>query len=143
TLARELHEPHGLAHALFFAAVLHQLRREARMAQDYAEAVLALSSEHGLVMYKAHATMTRGWALVEQGRREEGIEQMRQGLAASRAAHIQLSHPHFRTLLAEALGKARKAEEGLHELKESAEAARLSGDEYYLAEVYRIKGELL
>ncbi len=40
TLARELSEPHGMAHALFFAAILHQLRREARMAQEYAEAAI-------------------------------------------------------------------------------------------------------
>ena len=42
-LARELFEPHGLAQALFFAAVLHQLRR--RTAQgpgSYAEAAIAV-----------------------------------------------------------------------------------------------------
>jgi len=50
TLARELSEPHGLAHALYFAAVLHHLRREARLAQERAEAAIAVSSEHGLVM---------------------------------------------------------------------------------------------
>src|SRR5262249_23209614 len=32
TLARDLSEPHGLARALFFAAILHQLRREALLA---------------------------------------------------------------------------------------------------------------
>src|SRR5262245_35282280 len=35
TLARELTEPHGLAHARFFAAILHQLRGEAPMAQEH------------------------------------------------------------------------------------------------------------
>ena len=53
TLARELSEPHGLAHAFFFAAILHQLRREERMAQEHAEAAIAVSSEHGLVLYQA------------------------------------------------------------------------------------------
>ena len=54
TLARELSEPHGLAHAFFFAAILHQLRREARLAQERAEVAIAVSSEHGLMMYQAH-----------------------------------------------------------------------------------------
>ena len=90
TLARELSEPHGLAHALFFAAILHQLRREERMAQEHAEAAIAISSEHGLVMYQAQATITRGWALIEQGRQEEAIEQMRQGLAAYQATGTEL-----------------------------------------------------
>ena len=33
-LAYQLREPHGLAHALFFASILHQLRREATKAQE-------------------------------------------------------------------------------------------------------------
>ncbi len=143
TLARELSEPHGLAHALFFAAILHQLRREERLAQEHAEAAIAVSIEHGLVMYQAMATITRGWALIEQGQQEEAIEQMRQGLAACQATGTELLRPHFLALLAEALGKARQPEEGLRGLEESLEAAYRNGDASYLAELYRIKGELL
>ena len=47
-LARHLSEPHGLAHALAFAAVFHQLRRERSVAQHYADEAIALSAEHGL-----------------------------------------------------------------------------------------------
>ena len=143
TVARELSEPHSLVHALFFAAILHQLRREERMAQEYAEAAIAVSTEHGLAMYQAMATITRGWALIEQGPEEEAIEQMRQGLAACQATGTELLRPHFLALLAEALCKARQPEEGLRGLEESLEAARRSGDASYLAELYRIKGELL
>ena len=81
-LARELSDPHGLAHALFFAALLHQLRREERMAQERADAVIAVSAEHGLALYQAMATVTRGWALIDQEKAEEAIEQIRQGLNA-------------------------------------------------------------
>src|SRR5262249_49108522 len=56
SLARELGEPHGLAHAFYFAAILHELRREARLAQEWAEATFSVSSEHGLVLYQAFAT---------------------------------------------------------------------------------------
>ena len=57
SLARELSEPHGLAHAHLFAAILHQLRREAQRSQEHAEAVIGVSSEHGLVMYQAQARL--------------------------------------------------------------------------------------
>src|SRR4030095_5087575 len=80
-LAPELSEPHGRVHALFFAAVLHQLRREHRLAQEYAEASIAVASEHGLALYQATSTVTLGWALIEQGQPEEGIELIRQALA--------------------------------------------------------------
>ena len=143
TLAHKLSEPHGLAHALLFAAILHQLRREERLAQEHAEAVLAVSSEHRLVMYKAQSTITLGWALIEQGRPEEAIEQIRQGLAAYQATGTQLLRPQFFALLAEALDKADQPEEGLRVLEEALVVAHRNGDASYLAEIYRIKGELL
>lgn len=144
TLARELGEPHGLAHAFYFAAVVRQLRREHRLAQECAEAVIAISSEHGLALYQSFATIVRGWALIEQGLlHEEGIGQMRQGLVAHSATGARLARPHFLALLAEALGRVRQAEEGLRVLEEALEVAHHHGEGCYLAELYRIQGELL
>ena len=142
-LARELSEPNGLAHALMFAAILHQLRREDGMAQARAEAAIAVSSEHGLVMYQAIATITRGWALNEQGRTEEAIEQIRQGLAALQATGTELLRPHFLALLGDALREAGQLEEGLRVLEEALETAHRTREGNYRAELYRIKGELL
>jgi len=78
-LAHELAEPHGLAHALLFGAILYQLRREAPLAQELAEAAIAVSAEHGLVMYEAMATTARGWALIERGEEEQAIAEIRRG----------------------------------------------------------------
>ena len=44
-----------------------------------------LSTEHGFPIWLAAGMMLRGWALAAQGQAEEGIPQMRQGLAAWRA----------------------------------------------------------
>src|SRR5215510_5066583 len=74
-LARELSEPHGLAHALFFAAMLHQLRGEEAVAREHAEGAIALSTEHRLVMYLAMATVIRGWAVAGRGSAEDTIDQ--------------------------------------------------------------------
>ena len=143
TQARELSEPQGLAQLLFFGAILHQLRREERRAQEHAEAAIAVSREHGLALYQSMATITRGWALSEQGLEEEGIEQMRQGLAAYQATGAEVIRPHFLALLAEALGKARQADEGLRVSEEALAMAHRNGERYYEAELYRLKGELL
>jgi predicted ATPase len=143
TLARELSEPHGLAHALFFAAILSQLRGEAQLAQERAEAAVAFATEHGLLLYQAHATIARGWALVAQGMEEEGIEQMRQGLTAHQETSTEVMRAHFMGLLAEALGKVHQHEEGLHILDDALSLIHRNGERYYLAELYRLKGELL
>ena len=142
-LARELSEPHGLAQALFFAAGLHQLRRETRKAQEDAEAAIAVSREHGLSLYQAMSTATRGWAMILQGRQEEGMEQMGEGLAAHRLTGAEVILPHFLGLLVEAFAKAGQVEEGLRVLDEALAVVHRNGEKYYLAELYRIKGELL
>ena len=65
------------------------------------------------------ATFTRGWALAAQGQREEGMAQMRQGLAAWRATGQGLTLAEFLARLAEAYGQIGQAEEGLRLLAEA------------------------
>jgi Predicted ATPase len=93
-------------------------------------------------MYQALATMTRGWALAEQGREEEAIEQIQQGLAAHLGTGAKL-RSQFLALLAEALKKAGRTEEVRRVLEEALEAAHHTGEKSYQAELYRLKGELL
>jgi predicted ATPase len=143
TLARTSSEPNSLAPAYFFAAILYQLRREDRMAQEYAEEAIAVSAEHGLVLYQALATTARGWALFSQGRRDEGIELMRNGLAAHEATGAKVVFPHFLALLAEGLGETGEEEEGLRLVEEALTLADHNNERYYQAELLRVKGELV
>ena len=143
TLARALSDPNGLAHALCFAAILHQLRREEVMAQEHAEEGFAVSREHGLAMYPAIAKVIRGWSLLERERREEAIEQMREGLEILQATGTEFIRPQFLALLAEALGKARQHGEALHLLEDALSITHRSSERYYQAELYRLKGEVL
>jgi predicted ATPase len=68
---------------------------------------------------------------------------MLQGLAAFQATGMRLQYPHFLALLAEAYGKAGQAEEGLSVLAEALALVEETGERYYGAELYRLKGELL
>jgi len=87
--------------------------------------------------------VTRGWALIEQGQAEEAIEQIRQGLDGHQATGTELLRAHFLGLFAEALGKAGRAEEGLRVLEEALTMADRNSERYYLAELHRLKGNLL
>ena len=143
THAQGLRHAFTLNQALLFSALLHQLRREAAVAQDRAEAQVALCTEHGFAAYLAWGTVLRGWALAAQGQWAEGLGQIRQGLAAWRAMGMRASLPWFLALLAEACGKAGQIEEGLRALDEALEAMQTTEDRVYEAEVYRLKGVLL
>ena len=141
--AEELREPQGLAHALLFGSVLYHLRRDLRMTQQYAEAVIATSRQHGLVLYQAMAMVMQGWTLSEQGHAIEGIDLMREGLAALDATGTALVRPHFLALLAMGLSHIQENEEASHRLDEAMAMVSNNGERYFEAELYRLKGELL
>ena len=142
-LAQELSHPMSLAFALEGVAEIHQFRREARLTQERAEALMTLSTEQRFAFWLVSATVLRGWALAEQGQGEEGIAQLRQGLATWQAMGEALYQPRFRALLAEAYGKVEQTEAGLAVLAEVLAEVHKNGLCYCEAELYRLKGELL
>jgi predicted ATPase len=142
TLAQDLAHPFSLALALYFAAWLHLLRGEVQATREKAEALIALSTEQGYPHRLAGGTIRRGWAVAKQGRLEEGITQMQQGLAALRAAGTEVVRSWSLTLLAEAYGNAGHVEEGLAALTEALAVIDQNEERSYEAEVYRLKGEL-
>ena len=110
--------------------------------REQAEALLTLSTEHGFAYRAAWATILQGWALAAQGHREEGLVRMQEGLAAQRATGSEVVHPYFLALLAEIYGKMGQPEEGLAALAEALALMQRTGEQWYEAELYRLKGEL-
>jgi predicted ATPase len=143
SLARELAHLYTVVCVLHFASRLHQLRREAPAAQERAEMEIALCTEQGFAFFLAGGSMYRGWALVEQGQGEEGIVQIRQGLTAYRATGAEMAVPYFLALLAEAYGQVGEAEQGLAALGEALAQVKQTGERWYEAELYRLKGTLM
>lgn len=143
TRIREVSHPFRLAYALTLAAMLHHDLREQEAVQERAEAVIALCTEHGFPLWLAGGMILQGWALAAQGQAEVGIVQIHQGLAAWRATGAETGQPCWLLLLAEAYGKAGRAEEGLGVVGEALAAVHNSGEQRWAAELYRLKGELL
>jgi predicted ATPase len=143
-LAQRLSHPDSLALAgFFYFGVLRQIRREARAAQENAESGIALSAEHGLTDSLAYASSLRGWAMAEQGRKQEGIAQIQEGLATSRATGTESWRPYLLCLLAEACRQTGRIDEGLRALTEALAAADEHEIRHHEAEIHRLKGELL
>ena len=142
-LAQELSHPFSLAIALQFSSVAHQLRREAQVVRERAEAMLRISAERGFALFLGWGSVLRGWALAERGEIEEGITQMQQGLTAWRDIGAELSLPEFLASLAHAYGRAGHAEEGLRLIAEALALVDKNGERCWEAELYRLKGELL
>src|SRR6185503_7551394 len=142
TLAQELASPLNLVWALGSTAVLHQIRREGQIAQERAEATVTLSAEQGFPFWVAWGTILRGWTLAEQERREEGIAQLHQGIAACRATGAEHTRSYHLALLTEACREGGQAEEGLSVVAEALAMVDKTGERFYEPELYRLRGEL-
>ena len=67
---------------------------------------------------------------------------MREHLAAYERMGSELSRSHFLALLADALGAAGSCDEGLAVIEQALASVERTGERYYLAELYRLGGEL-
>jgi predicted ATPase len=143
TLARELAHPFTLAFTLGFAAWFHPLRRDAQTTLKRADEALSISNEHGFLFAATLGWSFRGWALAELGRAEEGIAELRRGIACWRATGADVSMPYTLTLLAQALGRSGQIEQGLTALAEALSIVERTGELWCEPEIHRTRGELL
>jgi predicted ATPase len=108
-----------------------------------AEEVLVLSAERGLIHWEAQAIVLRGWVLAQQGQEEEGIAQIRRGLAAYQDTGALLARPMLLGLLAETCRKTGRSEEGLAVTTEALALARQTGQRVQEVWLLWFTGELL
>jgi predicted ATPase len=92
--ARELSRPYTAVVALGSACIFRQLLRDRQSVRDQAEAVIALASEHGFPLYRATGIVVRGWALVDSEKAEDGIAEIRRGLADHAATGAEMWSPY-------------------------------------------------
>ena len=125
------------------AALVYQWHRNVLAVHEQAEAAVALSTEQGFTLWAAWGTSLRGWALAMQGQGDEGLTQVRQGIAACRAAGNILFVPYFGALLAEACAHLGHTEDGLQALAEAQTLIDQHEERWWEAEVHRLRGVLL
>src|SRR5262249_21555963 len=104
TLAQQRAHPFTLGFALSGAAIFHQHRREVRAAQEHAEATMPRAKAQGFPFWTATGALIRGWVRGQEGKAQEGIEQINQGLRAFRATGAEIARPYWLALLAEVHG---------------------------------------
>jgi class 3 adenylate cyclase/tetratricopeptide (TPR) repeat protein len=139
-LARGLDHPPTLAQALWFAAELHQIRREPTKVEEYVREVLPMLIVHGSAVGVANATMLQGWARVMQGDTDRGIALMQEGVANWRKTGSKFHVPYRLARAAEAHLIAGETDDGLRLIEE---ARGDSADLWFVPELDRLKGELL
>ena len=110
---------------------------------EHAEAAVALSTEQGFPLWAAMGTILRGWALAMQGQGEEGMAQVRQGIAAFRATGAALSSHTFAPCWRKSTDHLGHTEDGLQALAEAHTLVEQHEERWWEAEVARLRGVLL
>ncbi|MBV9289570.1 MAG: adenylate cyclase, partial [Hyphomicrobiales bacterium] len=142
-LAREWSHPYSLAAALDFSAWIHQLARDAERVERDAREAIEISTKHDFVFWLLIGMILRGWALTVGSKVDEGMTQMQQGLGGYQSTGAGVMRPYYLALMAQGLAVAGEIGKSLSLLDEAEAAVHSSGECWYEAELYRLKGELM
>jgi predicted ATPase len=140
--AQEIEHPFSHAFALHDLTLIYQFQRNLSAVQQHAEALLALASEQKFPTWEIAARTLHAWVLVEQGQSEAGAAILRWGIDARLAIGMTLRMPYQQARLAEACGKNKQPEEGLVLMERALATVARTGERWWEAELYRLKGEL-
>jgi predicted ATPase len=140
--AEKLSRPAVLANAHGMIAMLHMFLLDDGAALEHAEADIAIAKELQFSFELAFASIVHGWALGVRGRLEEGIAEMRHGIASGEAAGFA-RRPRWYPFLATLQARSKGPEEGLRTISEGLALLDRSEERFNAAELYRVRGELL
>jgi predicted ATPase len=103
---------------------------------------MALATAEGIGLRVEQGRLFWGWALAMRGDVTAGVAHIRHGWTVHHGIGPQLLRPYYLSLLAEAYGQAGQPEAGLTALAEAMTLMATTGERWWEAELYRLKGEL-
>jgi class 3 adenylate cyclase/predicted ATPase len=137
-LAEALTHVPSVGHALWFAAMASQLRRDPRAVLDLAERLLAIGSEHGLGQHQSIGGIMHGWASARLADMEGGLSELRRSVIS----HGGTQRSYFNTILAETELRAGHLESAMVALNNAATISDELGETFWQAGTMFIKGDL-
>ena len=141
SLAQTLSHPYSLGWVLGRTAILHWHCRDYQVAMERSQAAVALANTQGFTQWAAQGTLLQGALLAMQGDVQQGMTQMQKALQDYEMTGARLLRPYFLALLATVYNHAGQAEIGCHILDEALHLVETTGERWYEAELYRLKGE--
>jgi predicted ATPase len=143
-LARKLRDAPSLAHSLMYVCDTSQKACiDPTEMLGYATELQELSSSHGFPQFQAYALVFLGWTLICSGEPSRGIAQMGDGLDVLRRLGSRVFMSRGHCLMAEAHLMARQHRQALEHVAQALGRAEEIGEEYVLARLHHLRGELL
>jgi class 3 adenylate cyclase/tetratricopeptide (TPR) repeat protein len=141
--SKSLGNIHTVNFSLCFLAAMHHIRRNSQEALKRATESLELAREQGFATWIGVSQMIRGASLVRTGEREEGLKEIGSGMKGHSGIEAAAYQPFGISLLIEGLLAVDKVNEALGALAQALAISEKTGERFYLAELLRLKGEIL
>jgi predicted ATPase len=143
SLATEMNNMHGLAVALWHAAVLAYYEGDRAEVERLASKSIELSTRHHFAHWLPQGEVLRGWARGASGDIAEGLSWILDGIEEFRATGALRGLPFFLVLKAEALHLANRTFEALEAIREAEGLAERFEERLWRADLHRLRGVLL
>jgi DNA-binding SARP family transcriptional activator/predicted ATPase len=142
-LAREKEKSYFQAEAFMSASFHYISTRKLPEARKMAAETIAIASEQGHLLNLGIGMCARGWVLAKEGKPDEGIHDILEGLAILPGIRSALIYLQGLLLLADTYCKTEQVSEGLAVVDEALKMAHETGFRIDEPELHRLKGELL
>lgn len=138
-LAQEISHPFSSAYAHLFCAVIYQLRDDPENVLRQCAEVWSISERFNFVFWQAMSMMLKIWAMEQHNSSPTHIEEFEQALKLFGSTGSQLTLSYYYALLAKIEMRHDRHEMALTTLNKAIEHAHHSGEEFFLAEIHRLK----
>jgi tetratricopeptide (TPR) repeat protein len=128
---------------LCYLAAVHHIRGDSLSALERATQSLESARELGFATWIGISQMIRGASLVSNGKSEEGLAELGRGMKAHAGMEATAYQPFAMALFAQGLIAADRSEEALDALSQALTLSEATGELFYAAELWRLKGEVL
>lgn len=140
--AKSIGHTHSIAMSLFFCGLVSFLRRDKNAVREYMEEMMELGSRQSLGAWPTLGRSMLGWSQVAEGKLDEGLVMMSQGMESAQKVGISMFLPFLKCRLAEILLSAGRVAESERTIADTEAIISRTGERNYEGELRRLKGEL-
>jgi predicted ATPase len=142
-LARAINQPFTIEYALHHTGWLYQHCRLGTRAQAAAEEQIRIATEQGFLFWHASGTLYAAASSLLQGRLEQGLRLLKEGLEAYRGTGAELALPYYLSIQADGCTQTGRFADARVALTDGLTFVEKNDERFQEAELHRLKGELL
>jgi class 3 adenylate cyclase/predicted ATPase len=140
---RDIEHVNTLCYALLHGALAAYVSGDRTSMELHLDSLKLLTDEHDVPVWRAGALPLQGLALGWQGRPQDGLMQVAQGMEMMVSMQFKLFQSTWSLVRAELLSKLGQAEDALVAIEEGLAITAQTGESWGDAEMHRVRGELL